>query len=184
MSIDTRPIALIGLPGSGKSTVGRLVASRLECGWVDLDERIESEAGASIPELFDRHGEPEFRRREAEALDAVLASRPGVISCGGGIATTPSARRRLADECRAVWLEVTPDQATRRLGSGATRRPLLRDDPAGRLATLLDERAPHYAAIACARVSTDGLNPADVAHAVLVALGCVPGSARLGGAAR
>src|SRR5262245_38990890 len=111
MSITSRPIALIGLPGSGKSTVGRLVAGRLGTTWVDLDDRIVSETGVSIAELFDRDGEPAFRRREAEALDVALDSRAGVISCGGGIVMVTSARRRLADECRAVWLEVTPEQA-------------------------------------------------------------------------
>jgi shikimate kinase len=143
-----RHLVLVGLPGSGKSTVGRLAAERWPsefAGYTDLDEQIVAEAGRSIPEIFARAGERGFRRLERGAMEAALARSPHLVAAGAGWIAEPgnlaAARVRHA---LVVYLRVTPEQAHARLAA-ATDRPLLAGpDRLARLTTLLAERDSWY----------------------------------------
>jgi shikimate kinase len=166
-----RPIALVGLMGAGKSVVARVLGERLGAAVADLDAMLEAEEGCAVAELFERDGEPAFRRRETRLLEQALAAGADVVACGGGIVLSPAARGVLRDRCRAVWLEVTPEEAARRVRETLGTRPLLAGrDPRARLEALLAERGPLYAGVAVARVPTGDLDPGGVAEAVLRAL--------------
>jgi len=166
-----RPIALVGLMGAGKSVVARVLGERLGVAVADLDDMLEAEAGCSVAELFERDGEPAFRRREARLLEQALAAGAYVVACGGGIVLSPAARAVLRARCRAVWLEVTPEEAARRVRETLGTRPLLAGgDVRGRLEALLAERGPLYAEVAVARIPTVALDPEEVADAVLRSL--------------
>ena len=163
--------------GAGKSAVARILGERMGAVVADLDAMIEAEEGVSVAELFERAGEPYFRRREGELLERALAAGARVLACGGGVVLDPVRRRRLRERCRVVWLEVSPAEAARRVGAGGGGRPLLEGGaPGPRLAALLAARVPLYAEVATARVATDGLDAGQVAARVLEALGRVPGA--------
>jgi shikimate kinase/3-dehydroquinate synthase len=161
-------LLLNGFMGAGKSTVGRLVAARAGVPFVDLDEAIEAAAGATVAALFAAEGEAGFRRREAEALSAVLAGPPQVVALGGG-ALLDRARRREA-LARAVVVTLGAGAETLAARTHGTGRPLLdaAPDRAARIRELLEARGEAYAE-AHARVETDGRSPEQVAEAVLTA---------------
>ncbi|MBI1797561.1 MAG: shikimate kinase [Candidatus Eisenbacteria bacterium] len=169
-SID-RPIALVGLMGAGKSAVARVLGERLGVVVADIDAFIEAEEDCPIAELFEREGEAYFRRREGEVLRQALEAGAQVIACGGGAVLDPAHRRLLRERCRVAWLEVTPAEALRRIGSVAGRPVLAGADPGARLAALLASRAPLYAEVADDRIATDGRDAEQVADAVLAAVG-------------
>jgi shikimate kinase len=176
---ETRPIALVGLMGAGKSAVARVLGERLGASVADLDAMIEAIEGRAIAELFDRSGEAWFRRREGELLAQVLNAGVRVIACGGGLVTEAAHRRTLHERCTTIWLEVTPAEAARRVAAAgpdqARVRPLLAGgDPEARLRELLAARETLYAEVAHARVATDGQTPEQVADAVLRALPARP----------
>jgi len=130
--------------GSGKSTVGRLLAQRWGLPFVDLDEEIERASGLSIVEIFDREGEAGFRTRETEASRAISPSGPMVIAVGGGWMADPELRDVWPDAAR-VWLSVSPREAARRLAMHHVSRPLLANElPEKVLQELLDRRLPAY----------------------------------------
>jgi shikimate kinase len=180
-------IALIGLPGSGKSTVAPLLAKRLGAPWADLDDRIARASGVPVPELLRRRGEATFRATEEAALGDVLregevgsvrnpggggggeaaVQRPGlVLACGGGAVVHERSRALLRERAFVVWLRVTAGTAAARLGeAGALERPLLSGEGAlmDRIESLARARAPLYEASAHATVPTDGLTPEQVA---------------------
>src|SRR5262245_11797151 len=166
-----RPIALVGLMGAGKSAVARILGERLGVAVADLDAYIEAAEGCSIAELFEREGEAYFRRREGEVLRQALDAGARVIACGGGVVLDPAHRRLLGERCRVAWLEVSPVEALRRVGTTAGRPLLAAAEPGARLAALLAERTPLYAEVADDRIATDGLDPDRVADRVLAAAG-------------
>lgn len=162
------PIALIGLMGAGKSAVARVLGERLAVSVADLDAMLEAEAGRTIAAQFADDGEAGFRRREGLALRRALAAGVRVIACGGGVVLDPGNRALLKERCDVVWLEVSPEEAARRLAALRETRPLLAGgDPEVRLRSVLAGRADLYREIAARRIATDGLGVEQVADAVL-----------------
>jgi shikimate kinase len=155
--------------GSGKSTVGAIVARRTGRPFVDLDARLAARARASIPEIFARWGEEHFRRLEAEALAEVLSGGDApVVATGGGAVMAQANRDLLGGAPTVVWLRAGLDTLVQRLGDG-TGRPLLAGDPEGALSGLLEQRGPVYEALADVVVDVDALDAAQVATAVIEA---------------
>lgn len=140
-----RPVVLVGMMGSGKTAVGRALATRLGCGFVDSDAAIEEAAKCAISEIFARDGEAFFRARESEVLSRLLAGGPRVVSTGGGAFLAPRNRAAIDAQGVALWLDADLDLLWERVRHKSTR-PLLRTaDPRGTLARLLEERRPVYA---------------------------------------
>ncbi|GAB3411820.1 shikimate kinase [Flindersiella endophytica] len=162
-------VVVVGPPGSGKTTVGTLVAAELGVAFRDTDSDIEAEAGQTIPEIFVEHGEPHFRKLERAAIVAALESHDGVLALGGGAVLDPDTRADLAAHT-VVLLEVGLADAVKREGLGVSR-PLLFGNVRGRLKQLMDERRPLYEAVATVTVDTDGRTPEEVAADVLKELG-------------
>lgn len=161
-----RHLALVGLMGAGKSTVGRRLAAAWGRDFVDLDDAVVAAAGRSIPELFAAEGEDGFRDRESAALRAALAgSAPVVVATGGGVVLRDENRALLADEAVVVWLDAEVGALAARVGDG-TGRPLLADGPEERLRSLDAARRPLYEAVADLRVDTSDLGTDEVVAAV------------------
>jgi shikimate kinase len=136
-------ISLIGLPGSGKSTVGRQLARRLHLAFADSDHAIEQRIGCPIREFFEREGEERFRDLEAEVIDE-LTQGGGVLSTGGGAVLRPANRKHLRLRGQVIYLKSTPEELMRRLRHD-TQRPLLQvQDPLQRLRDLYAQRDPLY----------------------------------------
>lgn len=141
-------IALVGLPGSGKSTIGRQLARRLNLAFLDTDQVIEQRLGCSIREYFEREGEASFRDIEQSVIDDVTQTHSGVISTGGGSVLRPANREHLHERAQVVYLRSSPEEIFRRLRHD-TIRPLLQvDDPLSRLRDLYAVRDPLYLEIA------------------------------------
>ncbi len=157
-------IALVGLPGAGKTATAPLLAERLGGSCADLDALIELSTAMPIRQLFATRGEAAFRELEVAVLARVLTDGVRVVACGGGIVETESARELLRQRCHTVWLEVDATEALRRMSGMLADRPLLADaaHPA-RLEELLARRAAGYAEVARMRVRTDGLTSHEVA---------------------
>lgn len=136
---------LIGMPGSGKSRVGREVAERLSAPFVDLDRVIEEEAGRSIAEIFADQGEAVFRELEKTALSKASSRARAVIACGGGAVLDADNRAVMKATGRVVWLDVSLEKLSRRVTPGG-RRPLIQDE--GDLERLVAEREPIYREVA------------------------------------
>ena len=140
-------LVVVGLPGSGKTAIGRRVASRNGATFVDLDEEIETAAGLRIPEIFERDGEAGFRARERAAIETLGAPDQSpdltrVIAPGGGAIVDPRNRWRLLRGRRTVWLEVRPEVVAQRLRRSPTVRPLVAGrDPMGAVRDLAAARA-------------------------------------------
>ncbi len=139
-----RSVVLVGMMGSGKTAVGKVLAQRLGAPFLDSDSAIEAAAKASIPEIFSRDGEPFFRDREAEVLVRLLSGPPAVLSTGGGAFLAERNRRAIAAKGVALWLEADVETLWERVRHKDTR-PLLRTpDPKGTLAALYETRVPIY----------------------------------------
>jgi shikimate kinase/3-dehydroquinate synthase len=152
-------VFLSGPMGSGKSRIARALGELWHCPAVDLDERIEKLAGASVAQVFERHGEARFRALELEALTKVLADPSArVVALGGGTVTSREARRTLLKAGTLITLRASLDTLVARVGAGRERPLLHGGDPRERLATLLEQRAEAYAECH-AEVDTDGRDP-------------------------
>lgn len=161
-------LALVGLRGAGKSTVGRRLARRLEVPLIELDRRVEELAGLSLGEIFDLYGSVGFHRWEAEALERVLAEGERmVIATGGSIAARETTFARLRATCRTIWLRATPEEHYQRVAEQGDRRPM-RDRPRAmdELRALLVEREPLYRRCELI-VDTSGRTPDEVADEIL-----------------
>lgn len=140
-----KTIALVGLMGAGKSAVGRRLAARWKCDFVDADNAIEDAAGCSIAEFFERHGEAEFRRGEERVIARLLAGSPLVLATGGGAYVSPVTRDALRAGAITVWLRADIDILFERV-SRRSHRPLLKTaDPRATLQDLMTARNPVYA---------------------------------------
>jgi shikimate kinase len=138
-------ISLIGLPGSGKSTIGRHVAKVWKMDFVDTDHVIEQRLGCSIKTFFEAQGEAAFRDIETEVLrDLLDASTPAVLSTGGGVVLREANRRALHAQSSVFYLQSLPEDIARRLRSDTTRPLMQGDDPLKRLRQLLQVRSPLY----------------------------------------
>ncbi len=160
-------IFLVGLSGSGKSTVGRLLADRLGWSFADTDTLIERTAGRSIPDIFREDGEAAFRELEGRALARAARSGEVVVATGGGAPTHDAGRQVLADGF-TVWLAVSPAVAAERLAAQPADepRPLLAGDPQARLESLLDARRDDYAR-SDASIEVDSLTPGQACEQIL-----------------
>ncbi len=159
-------IVLIGLMGSGKTTLGRLVAHSLGFDFVDTDHLIIESAGKSIPEIFASEGEAGFRQRETAALQSLIGRQRHVIATGGGIVTQPANLSILKQLGCVVWLSADTSVLHQRTAYSHDR-PLLREgDPAAKLRALYEERAPLYEQACDIKITTDGLSPQEAAYGV------------------
>ncbi|MGV0816248.1 shikimate kinase [Mycolicibacterium boenickei] len=164
---------LIGLPGSGKSTIGRRLAKALNLTMVDTDAAIEETTGRTIADIFATDGEAEFRRIEEEVIRSALASHDGVLSLGGGAVTTPGVRAALTGHT-VVYLEISAAEGVRRTG-GSTVRPLLAGpDRAEKYRALMSERVPLYRRVATMRINTNRRNPGAVVRTIVTRLETPP----------
>lgn len=161
-------LVLVGPPGAGKSTVGRLLAERWGEPFHDTDEAVEAVVGKPVSDIFVEDGEAAFRRLERAAVAAALREQSGVLALGGGAVLDPQTRELLAGQV-VVFLDVELAAAASRVGLGVAR-PLLLGNVRGQLKALLDRRRPVYESVATATVSTDALAPDEVAAAVCRAL--------------
>ncbi len=147
MSAQRQPVVvLVGAPGAGKSTVGRVLAGALGVAFRDTDRDVEQCAGKAVSDIFFDDGEDHFRRLEAAAVASALAEHDGVLALGGGAILDPDTRALLAGQ-RVVWLKVDVPAAAKRVGL-ARDRPLLTMNPRAHLRELLAARAPLYAEVA------------------------------------
>jgi shikimate kinase len=157
---------LIGLMGSGKSTVGRIAAHSLGFGFVDTDHLIMEQAGLSIPEIFTAEGEAGFRKRETAALESLVGKQGLVIATGGGIVTQPHNLPLLRSLGFVIWLNADPGTLHHRTAR-SDDRPLLRNgDPAATLKALYESRRSLYQEASDMKITTDDLAPQDVAYGV------------------
>ena len=140
-----RHILLVGLPGSGKTTVGRLVAQKLTTGFVDFDQVLVRKQGMPISQIFGLLGEQKFREMEHQVAEHALTGPPGVLAPGGGWSAQPGHLERAREvNCFVVYLRVLPSTAAGRAGGDGTRPMLVGDDPIARMRQLTLEREPFY----------------------------------------
>jgi shikimate kinase len=160
---------LIGLPGSGKSTIGRRLARALDVTFVDTDAGIEAKTGRTIADVFATDGEQEFRRVEEEVIRAALVEHDGVLALGGGAITSQGVRDALAGHM-VIYLEISAAEGIRRT-SGSTVRPLLAGpDSAAKYRALMATRAPLYRRAATMRINTNRRNPGAVVRHIIARL--------------
>lgn len=165
-----RPVVLTGFMGSGKSSVGRVLARLLSCRFIDLDSEIVSASGCSINEIFARDGETAFRILESEQLERVLMeNNSAVIATGGGAVIAEQNRRLMRNRAVIVNLKVTLAQVLARL-HGCTNRPLLAGEKAPELVKALMEAREDFYADADIQIDTGGKSVEDVAMEILCSL--------------
>ncbi len=139
-----RPIALVGMMGAGKTTVGRRLAAALNLPFRDADAEIEQAAGMSVAELFERHGEESFRRGEAQIIERLLSGGPIVLATGGGALTTPATKALIKKNAISVWIRAEVETLVKRATKRPTRPLLKSGDPKETIARLLAARTPLY----------------------------------------
>jgi XRE family aerobic/anaerobic benzoate catabolism transcriptional regulator len=165
-----RHVALLGLRGAGKSTVGPRLAERLQCDFVELDSCIERATGLHLGEIFQLHGEAYFRSVERGVLAQQLAASPSVLAVGGGIVTDTQSYALLRGGCRTVWLRAAPEDHWQRVLAQGDTRPMADNERAfGDLRRILAERESLYR-LADAVVETSGRSVDDVVDEVWQAL--------------
>jgi shikimate kinase len=161
---------LVGLPGSGKTTVGRQLARKLQAPFVDSDHAIEARLGCSIREYFEQEGEASFRDVEEHVIDEITATRTGVLSTGGGVVLRPNNRSHLRSRGHVVYLKSTPEELYRRLRHDSNRPLLQVADPLTRLRDLFAERDPLYREVAHFVLETGRPSVATLVNMILMQL--------------
>jgi shikimate kinase len=167
-------VVLVGLMGAGKTTVGKIVASRLGWDFFDSDRVVEQKTGVAIPVIFDLEGEAGFRRRESHALDGLLGLDRIVLATGGGIVLKPENRAVLRGAGLVAYIEVAPELLYARTRHDRNRPLLQVADPLARLRQLLAEREPFYLEVADVVIDGNRHNARQIAQIVEkeVALRC------------
>lgn len=161
-----RTVALVGMMGAGKTSIGRRLATRLNVDFKDADAEIEAAAGCSISEIFARYGEPAFRDGERKVIARLLTEAPHVLATGGGAFVDSTTREKMKQDAVTVWLRAPVDVLLARTQRRDTR-PLLRDgDPRETLERLLEQRSPIYAEADFTLDSEDGPHIASVERIV------------------
>lgn len=164
-----RTIALVGLMGAGKSSVGRRLASALSRKFFDSDDEIELAAGLTIPEIFSIHGETEFRRGERKVIERLLTYEPHVLATGGGAYLDPETRAALRESAITIWLSADFDTLWKRVSKRGHRPLLQAENPRSVLERLFKERAPIYSEADIVIESNEGPHVQTV-EAILAAL--------------
>ena len=165
---QSQHLVLVGMMGSGKSSVARVLSSRLGRPLFDSDEVVVENAGRSIREIWETDGETAFRDMETQALCETLArSEPSIVATGGGVVLSEVNRNLLIDsEAHVVWLKMNLEGLLERVRRGV-HRPILDDNPEEKLQTIATEREPLYREVADAIVSVDNRSQLEVAKAVM-----------------
>ncbi|MEW6694599.1 MAG: shikimate kinase [Pseudomonadota bacterium] len=161
---------LIGLPGTGKTTVGRQLARRLQLPFVDADQVIEARTGCTIREFFEREGEAAFRDLEEAVIDELTQGPPCVLSTGGGAVLRPANRRHLRERGRVFYLRSSPEELARRLRHDRTRPLLQVADPVQRLRELYAQRDPLYRETAHYTIETGRPSVATLVNMIVMQL--------------
>ncbi|HWA01999.1 MAG TPA: shikimate kinase [Rhizomicrobium sp.] len=162
----SRTVALVGMMGAGKSSVGRRLAARLGVPFRDADSEIELAAGCPVSAIFERYGEQAFRDGERRVIARLLAESPHVLATGGGAFMDPETRARMKERALTVWIKAPVDVLMSRVQRRDTR-PLLRtQNPRATLEKLLEERAPIYSQADITVESDDGPHATAVEHIV------------------
>ncbi len=172
---STRMIALVGMPGSGKSTVARTLSRRLNLKLADSDQLIEQRLGCTIRSYFESHGETTFRDLEEAVLDELTQGSPSVVlATGGGAVLRPINRQRLHERGTVIYLRASPEQLAKRLRHD-TKRPLLQGgDPLKKLRALYAERDPLYRECAHFVVDAHGSSQAMLVNRIMMQLELMP----------
>lgn len=168
-ALGARSVVLVGLMGAGKSSIGRRLGQRLGLPFVDADTEIEKAAGMTIPEIFEKHGEPYFRAGEVRVVARILESGPQVLATGGGAYMNPETRARIRERGISLWLKAELDVLMKRVKRRGDRPLLKADDPQAVLKRLMDERYPVYAEADLTVVSREASHE-EVVDDVLAAL--------------
>ena len=160
-------ILLVGFMGSGKSTVGRIVARHLGWRFIDFDDIIEERVGLTVTEIFRERGEPFFRKVEGEVGEELLRLDKVVLASGGGWPVPVGRLESLPETTLSVWLRVSPEEAVRRVAGEGSQRPLLEGpEPVGRARELLEVREGRYT-MAHLTLDTEGAAPQELAVSIL-----------------
>jgi len=163
-------ISLIGLPGSGKSSVGRQLARRLQLPLLDSDQVIEQRLGCSIREYFETQGEEAFRDIEESVINELTQGSVGVLSTGGGVVLRAANREHLRSRTHVIYLKSVPEELFRRLRHDKSRPLLQVTDPMQRLRDLFEQRDPLYRETAHFSVDTGRPSVASLANVILMQL--------------
>lgn len=165
-----KTVVMVGMMGAGKTAVGKALAAALGVSFIDSDAEIEKAANMSIPELFERDGEPFFRQKESQIIGRLLETERGVLSTGGGAYLSEDNRKVISEKGVAVWLDAELNLLWSRVRHKDTR-PLLRTaDPFAKLSDLFHARVPFYAMADLSVKTEAGFSIAQTAERVIDAL--------------
>jgi shikimate kinase len=143
-ALGGRSVVLVGMMGAGKSTIGRRLSARIGLPFLDADAEIEAAAGMSIPDIFESHGEPDFRDGEARVIARLLDSGPAVLATGGGAFMRKETRDRIREKAVSIWLKADAEIIMRRVKRRSDRPLLQNSDPEATVGRLISEREPVY----------------------------------------
>lgn len=160
-------IVLIGMRGSGKTTVGEILAQRLGRQLIEMDELIVQRLGLSIPEIVEKYGWDRFREVEETITREVAVLDNAVNATGGGVVTREKNIRELKKKGKLVWLKVSLDTLLRRIGNGQSRPSLTGRPQREDMETVLAERSPIYERVADFIIDTEGKTPEEIAEAII-----------------